>query len=143
MTDLDKLDRRLLAALRADAREPVASLARRLAVTRATVTARMDRLISLGVIAGFSVMVREGQDPDTVRAISFVEVRGRDTDNVIRTLRGLPGIRSMHTTNGGWDLVVEIRADSLAGFDDVLASIRRTEGVVNSETSLLLTSVID
>ncbi|WP_029251620.1 Lrp/AsnC family transcriptional regulator [Paraoerskovia marina] len=143
MADLDLLDRRLLSALRANAREPVASLARQLDVTRATVTARMDRMVALGVIAGFSVRVREGQDPDTVRAVSFVEVRGRDTDNVIRTLRGLPGIRSMHTTNGGWDLVVEIRTDSLAGFDAVLASIRRTEGVVNSETSLLLTSVID
>ncbi|BDZ41897.1 AsnC family transcriptional regulator [Paraoerskovia sediminicola] len=143
MADLDELDRRLLAALRIDAREPVASLARRLGVTRATVNARMDRMVADGVIAGFSVTVREGQDPDTLRAISFVEVRGRDTDDVIRKLRGVPGIRSMHTTNGGWDLVIEIRTESLASFDQVLASIRRTEGVVNSETSLLLTSVLN
>ncbi|ROS75382.1 Lrp/AsnC family transcriptional regulator [Cellulomonas sp. PhB143] len=142
MADLDDLDRRLLAALRADAREPVASLARRLGVTRATVNARMDRMVASGVIAGFSVRVREGQEPDTLRAIAFVEVRGRDTDDVIRTLRGVPGIQSMHTTNGGWDLVVELRTDSLASFDRLLATIRRTEGVVNSETSILLTSVL-
>jgi len=143
MAVLDDLDRRLLAALRANGRESVAELARRLGVTRATVNARMDRLVSSGTIIGFSVRVREGQDPDTLRAISLIEVEGRTTDAVIRHLRGLPGVESLHTTNGGWDLVAELRTDTLANFDRLLATIRSIDGVVNSETSLLLTSVLN
>lgn len=141
MPDLDDLDRRLLAALRTDAREPAAALARRLGVTRATVTHRIERLQANGVILGFTTRVREGVEGD-VRAVSFIELEGRATDKAIQRLRGLPEIVSLHTTNGGWDLVAEIRTTSLGEFDRALGRIRSVDGVVNSETSLLLSSVL-
>lgn len=139
---LDDLDRSLLAALRADGRTPAAVLARTLGVTRATVTSRIDRLVASGVIVGFSVRVRDEVDPLEVRAISLIEVEGRDTDTVIRRLRGMPEITALHTTNGGWDLVAELRVATLGAFDGVLGRIRSIDGVVNSETSLLLSSVL-
>lgn len=142
MHDLSELDRRLLAALREDGRAPVAELARRLGVARATVTARIERLVASGTIVGFSVRVRDELDPDTLRAMTLIEVEGRTTDAVIRRLRGFPEIRALHSTNGGWDLVAELRVDTLAEFDQVLGRIRSIEGVVNSETSLLLSSVL-
>jgi DNA-binding Lrp family transcriptional regulator len=139
---LDDLDRQLLSALRADGRESIASLSRRLNVTRATVTSRIDRLVSGGTVLGFSARIREDRDPFTIRAISFIEVEGRSTDAVIARLRGLPEIHELHTTNGAWDLVADIRTDSLSNFDRVLARMRNVEGIVNSETSLLLSSAL-
>ncbi len=142
MAALDELDRRLLSALREDGRAPVAELARRLGVARATVNGRIDRLVASGTIIGFSVRVREELDPLAIRAISLIEVEGRTTDDVIRRLRGLPEVVALHTTNGGWDLVAELTTETLAEFDGVLGRIRSIEGVVNSETSLLLSSVL-
>ena len=142
MRALDDLDRRLLSALRADSREPVAALARRLGVSRATVTSRIDRLLDEGTVLGFSVRVREDRDPDSVTAVCLVEVEGRSTDDVIAQLRGLPDIRALHTTNGKWDLVAEIRTLSLTTFDQLLRQIRSIDGIANSETSLLLSSVL-
>ena len=139
---LDDLDRRLLSALRADGRESVAALARRLDVTRATITSRLDRLVASGVVQGFSVRVRTQDDPDTVRAVTLLAVEGRNAEQVISQLRGLPEIRALHTTNGAWDLVAEISTDSLGSFDRLLGRIRGIAGVVNSESSLLLSSVV-
>jgi DNA-binding Lrp family transcriptional regulator len=139
---LDETDRRLLSALREDGRMPVAELARLLGVARATATARIERLIASGTIIGFTVRVRDELDPLAVRAMTLIEVEGRTTDNVIRQLRGFTEIRSLHTTNGGWDLVAELGAETLAHFDAVLGRIRSIEGVVNTETSLLLSSVM-
>ncbi len=141
MDELDDLDRRLISALRADGREPVSSLARRLGVTRATVNSRLRRLLDTGTILGFSVRVRAERDPDTVRAISLIEVQGRSTQQAITALRGLPEVHALHTTNGAWDLVAELRTASLADFDRVMGRIRSIDGVVNSETSLLLRSM--
>lgn len=121
---------------------PVAELARRLGFSRATVTSRIERLVTSGIIVGFSVRVRDELDPDAIHAITLIEVEGRTTDAVIRRLRGFPEIRALHTTNGGWDLVAELRVDTLIDFDRVLGRIRSIEGVVNSETSLLLSSVM-
>jgi DNA-binding Lrp family transcriptional regulator len=44
----------------------------------------------------------------------------------------------MHTTNGRWDVIVEIGTDTLEALDRVLAQIRRFDGIASSETSLLL-----
>ncbi len=140
--ELDDLDRRLIALLRVDGRAPVAQLARDLGVTRATVNKRLERLVDSGRVLGFTVRLREAAVDDEVRAISLIEVIGRNTDGVIKALRGVPEIQALHTTNGGWDLVAEIVAASLRDFDRVLLRIRSVDGVVNSETSLLLDSVL-
>lgn len=137
---IDDLDRRLIALLRANGRESVVNLAKRLDVTRATVNNRIDRLVDSGVIIGFSVRVRDVSDPNSVRAIMLISVVGRSTDEVIRELRGIPEIGALHTTNGEWDLVAEMICDSLGTFDQVLGVIRGIKGIRNSETSILLSS---
>ncbi len=142
MTTLTDLDRRLLSALREDGRAPVAGLARKLGVARATVNSRLERLVATGTIVGFTVRVRDELDPLAIHAVALIAVEGRTTDRVIAQLRGFPEIRALHTTNGGWDLVAELRTESLIEFDQVLGRIRGIEGIVNSETSLLLTSVL-
>ncbi|MGP9693814.1 Lrp/AsnC family transcriptional regulator [Brachybacterium sp. AOP25-B2-12] len=142
MADLSDLDRRLLSALRADGREPVSVLAERLGVSRATVTRRMESLAAQGVIVGYTVRVRDGEEVDRVRAISCIAVAGRTTDQMIRELRGFPEIQSLHATNGRWDLIAEVSCSDLVSFDALLRRLRGTPGVVGSETSLLLSSVV-
>jgi DNA-binding Lrp family transcriptional regulator len=71
----------------------------------------------------------------------MIEVVGKSTSQVIRLLRGFPELITLHTTNGSWDLVAEMQASSLADFDRVLREIRVIDGVLNSETSILLSTV--
>lgn len=139
---LTDLDRQLLSALREDGRASVASLARKLGVSRATVNSRIERLVTFGTIVGFTARVRDELAPLSIHAITLIAVEGRSADKVIRQLRGFPEIWALHTTNGGWDLVAELRTESLSGFDQILGRIRGIEGIVNSETSLLLSSVL-
>jgi len=44
-----------------------------------------------------------------------------------------------HSTDGAGDLVAHIEVQSLQEFDRVLREIREIEGVLNSETNLMLT----
>lgn len=134
---LDATDRQLIALLRTEARMPVAKLAAALGVTRATVRARLDRLVTSGVITGFTITVRD-VEPGGVRAVTLIEVDGRHAESVIRRLSGLPEIRALHTTNGRWDIVAEIEVPTLGDFDSLLRTIRQFEGIANSETSILL-----
>ena len=102
---------------------------------------RLDRLLASGTLLGFTIRVREDYDPDTIRAIMMIEVVGKSTGAVIRALRGLPELQILHTTNGAWDLVAEIQTASLGDFDRILREVRMIDGVLNSETSILLSSV--
>jgi DNA-binding Lrp family transcriptional regulator len=67
-----------------------------------------------------------------------IAIEGQAAARVIRALGGLPEVSAVHTTNGRWDLVVELGAADLADFDAVLRRIRLIPGVTASETSLLL-----
>ncbi|MCW2244030.1 Lrp/AsnC family transcriptional regulator [Azospirillum canadense] len=137
---MDDLDYRLLALLRADARRPVASLAAELDVSRATVRARIDRMVDSGVIAGFTLLLRKDLRPATVRAITMIEVEGRAAETVIARLHGFPEVRTVYTTNGRWDVVAEVETDSLEAFDDTLRRIRQIAGIASTETSILLSA---
>jgi DNA-binding Lrp family transcriptional regulator len=70
----------------------------------------------------------------------MIAVEGDRSDAILDELRGYPEVRSLHTTNGRWDLIVELGAHSLGAFDDALRRIRTIKGIANSETSLLLRS---
>lgn len=137
----DDLDRRIIAHLRVDGRASLSKLAEALGVARGTIQNRLDRLLETGTLLGFTVRVRDDHDDLSVRAIMMIEVNGKSTTQVIHKLRGITEIRTLHTTNGSWDLVADIQAAGLPEFDRVLREVRMIEGVVNSETSLLLSSV--
>jgi DNA-binding Lrp family transcriptional regulator len=142
MTDsslnLDDLDTRLIALLRGDGRLAVAKIAARLGVSRATVASRMDRLEAAGVIAGYTVVLRARTQSQSVQAVTMIEVDGKNAEVIIRRLMGFPEIRGLYTTNGRWDVVAEIEAESLASFDDLLRQMRQIDGIANTETSILL-----
>ncbi|WP_085033397.1 Lrp/AsnC family transcriptional regulator [Ensifer aridi] len=137
----DDLDRQIIAHLRADGRASLSKLSDALGVARGTVQNRLDRLLETGTLLGFTVRVREDYDVNTVHAVMMIEVVGKSTTQVIRRLRGMPEIYTLHTTNGNWDLVANIRAANLSEFDRILREVRMVDGVANSETSLLLSSV--
>ena len=137
---MDDIDRHLLALLRTNARTPVATLAKELNVARGTVQNRMSKLERAGVIAGYSVRLRPQVDEQRITALMTIAVEGNNGDKVLKALRGDPAVQTLHTTNGRWDIVAELRADSLEAFDKVLGRIRQVEGIVSTETSLLLST---
>ena len=130
---VDALDQRLIALLRADGRAPVSQLAAALHVSRGTVQNRLDRLIAEGVILGFTVRVRQDIDERHIRALMTIQLAGKTTTAVIARLRGIPEIRSLHTTTGTWDLIAEIGVDTLPDLDRILGT---DLGSAESRTSL-------
>ncbi|WP_411886713.1 Lrp/AsnC family transcriptional regulator [Polaromonas sp. YR568] len=137
---MDDTDRQLLSLLRDNARASVASLAKVLRVSRGTVQNRLSRLEAEGTITGYTVRLKPQAEGHRIRAFMTVAVEGNRTAAVLTALRGDPAVSALHTTNGRWDMVAELQADSLEAFDSVLSRIRLLEGIANTETSLLLST---
>jgi DNA-binding Lrp family transcriptional regulator len=137
---MDDTDRSLIGLLRSDARASVASLAKALGVARGTVQNRLARLTANGTIVGYTVRLKPDVEEQRMRAFMTVAVEGNQVDRVIREMRGDPAVAALYSTNGRWDIVAELRAESLEGFDRVLARIRLIQGISQTETSLLLST---
>ncbi len=138
---MDNLDHQLLSYLRRNGRASVSELAASLGTTRATVRARLDRLEASGEIAGFTVVLRSDLEDMPVRGVMMIGIEGKGANRIIGALNGLPEVQAIHTTNGRWDLMVEIGAESLEKLDKVLDRIRLIDGVQSSETNLCLTTI--
>lgn len=137
---MDDIDRQLLSLLRDDARASVASLAKVLRVSRGTVQNRLSKLESEGTITGYTVRLKPQVEGHRIRAFMTVAVEGNRSAAVLAALRGDPAVSALHSTNGRWDMVAELQADSLEAFDRVLGRIRLLDGIANTETSLLLST---
>ncbi|MGR3711816.1 MAG: Lrp/AsnC family transcriptional regulator [Shimia sp.] len=137
---MDDVDRKLISALRHDARASLSDLALELGVSRTTVRGRIERLRQRGDIVGFTVVLQEETKTDPVRGLMLLGIEGRGTDRIVRQLHGLKAVRAIHSTNGRWDLIVELGTDTLDDLDEVLGLIRRLDGVATSETNLLLST---
>lgn len=135
---MDDLDRKLVTILRHDSRRAISDIAVELRVSRATVRARIERMERAGDIVGYTVVLRADAIALPVRGLTMVEVEGRRSDQVVDVLTGFPEVGAVHTTNGKWDLVVELSTQSLTDLDAVLRRLRMIPGVTASETNLLL-----
>ncbi|MCB2136677.1 MAG: Lrp/AsnC family transcriptional regulator [Rhodobacteraceae bacterium] len=137
---MDDTDEALLAILRRDGRATLSELAARLGLARATVRARMERLTASGDIQGFTVLTRGDATALPVRGLMMIGIEGRGTERIAGRLAGFPEVQAVHSTNGRWDLIAEIGARTLEEFDAVLMRIRALDGVLSSETSLMLST---
>lgn len=137
---MDDTDIALIGALRRDARQSVSELAGTLGISRATLRNRLSRLEQSGVIAGYTVVLQSEIEPQAVQAVMLVEVEGKAAEEVIRRLRDMPEVTTIHTTNGRWDLLAEIAVADLPAFDAALRRIRYVRGIANTETSILLST---
>ncbi|MDG2340574.1 MAG: Lrp/AsnC family transcriptional regulator [Paracoccaceae bacterium] len=135
---MDNVDKDLIALLRRNSRESIANLAASLGVSRATVRTRMEKLTSTGVITGFTLRLSEDELPFPVRGITLVKIAGHRTKRITAQLEKIIAIRDIHSTNGKWDLIVELATETLADFDAALAAMRDIDGISESETNLLL-----
>jgi len=135
---MDVIDQQLLSLLRKDARTSVATLARKLGVSRGTVSNRVTKLEDTGIIVGYSVRLRPDAQTTEISAWMSVAVAGNETRSVIASLLGEPGVATLHDTNGRWDLLAELRAANLAELSKVLERIRLVRGISSTETSIHL-----
>ena len=135
---MDDTDRHLISLLRRDARMSVAALAKKLAVSRGTVSNRLRKLEDEHVVIGYTVQLRPDAEPDQIRAWMWVLVDGNQSRRVVAALLGEPGVTALHDTNGRWDLLAELRAGNLSELSQALERIRLIRGISSSETSIHL-----
>ncbi|MGO3889693.1 MAG: Lrp/AsnC family transcriptional regulator [Paenalcaligenes sp.] len=138
---MDDLDRKILALLRADARLSVATLAKKLDVSRGTISNRITKLERDGVILGYSVRVRPDSQPERIVAWISIAVEGHETPRIIQLLTGETAIVALHDTNGRWDLLAELSVSDLNELGDVLGRIRLIKGISATETSIHLNTL--
>ena len=139
---LSDKDRELISLLQSNAREPVASLARKLNLSRTTVQDRLRRLEVDKVIEGYVLKLTEAAGAG-IKAFVTIEVEPKRTQDVVRALVKLPHLDQLHSVSGKYDLVARLGVANSDELDKLLDRIGQVPGVTGTESAIILSTKLD
>ncbi|MFQ5762817.1 MAG: Lrp/AsnC family transcriptional regulator [Candidatus Bathyarchaeia archaeon] len=131
---MDELDRKILSALRLDARKSFLELAKELGVADATIHVRVKKMMEERVIKGFETVIDDGNLGYAVTAVVEIKVKPGTADEASRKLSRVEGVLEAHEVHGHCDILLKVKSRSLPELRDKLVrEIRAAEEVVSSE----------
>lgn len=139
---LTEKDRELLALLGENARTPVATLAKKLSLSRTTVQARLERLEREGVIVGYGVRLSDEYSSSLVRAHILITIAPKALSQVTSSLDKVKAVIALHSVSGTFDLIAIIEAPTISELDRLIDQIGIVEGVERTLSSIILSTRI-
>ncbi|MCB1754644.1 MAG: Lrp/AsnC family transcriptional regulator [Gammaproteobacteria bacterium] len=136
-------DHELIQALSQNARMSISDLARQLKVSRTTVKHRLARLEETGVIAGYGLRLGEAYRGSSLQAYVNLKVQPRDGARLAADLKKIPQIEALFSVSGKFDMVLLVRTATPAQLDELLDRIGVLEGVLGTESAIVLSSKFD
>ena len=142
---IDRIDRRILAALREDGRLSMAALAEKAGLSKSPVTARVRRLEAAGYILGYTAVLDHGKLG--AAQVAFVQVSLDDTTSEAlaafnAAARAAPEIEACHMIAGGFDYLLKVRARDVGAYRKALGeTIARLPHVARTATFMAMETV--
>jgi DNA-binding Lrp family transcriptional regulator len=147
MADLlrvDDTDRKILAALTADARSTYDEIGRRVALSAPAVKRRVDRLRRQGVLRGFTAVVDPAALGSATEAlIELFYAPGIGLEQVRESLRPLPEVVEAWSITGDADCIVRVRARDPQDLERVIMELQREASVVRTRSQIVMSRLID
>jgi len=135
---LDKIDQQIIESLKENSRLAYSAIGKKIGLSEAAVRKRVKNLISKGVIKSFTIEVNISQRANAIVLISVSP--STSTSAISEKLCRVEGIKDIHEITGQYDIFVNISAPSIAEVNKCVDEIRSIEGVVNTNTMIILKS---
>ncbi len=136
--DLDAVDVKLVRLLAEDSRLSTRALASRLGLAHSTVGSRLRRLLELGVIRRFTVLVDHEALGYEVTALTLIQAEGSHIEELERELSTHPNIVAVYDITGEFDVAVIARFKSMRQLDAFLKAVNKLPYVRRTVTSIVL-----
>ncbi|MEM1941238.1 MAG: Lrp/AsnC family transcriptional regulator [Candidatus Nitrosocaldus sp.] len=135
MPKIDELDMKILSELTRDASISVPRLSKKINVNASVVYSRIKRLIKIGLIKKYTIIVNEEMLGYNVKAVTGINMDSKMRDSIISGLMKIPEVREIAEVTGRFDILVTLTAKTLDEIHHIVSDrIGRLEGVQRTET---------
>jgi DNA-binding Lrp family transcriptional regulator len=140
--ELDRIDRQILDLLERDARRTLRDIAKRVNLTVAPVKRRIQRLESIGAIAGYTIRVNRARVSTGLQAMTELRFTGNlDLADIVKIAAKIPEVEEILTIAGDQDAIVRLRVDNVEHLQRVVNRLRTgSDSVVATKTLVVLDS---
>ena len=137
---MDKTDELILQILWQDSRLAFVDIATKVGLSEAAIRRRVSNLVKEGTIKRFTIDVDEPQTATS--AITYVSVSpSAPTADVSKKLKSVRGVETIYETTGPFDIAAIIKGASIAEVNKSVEEIRRLDGVLKTETTIILRTI--
>jgi DNA-binding Lrp family transcriptional regulator len=133
---MDEIDRNILKILRDNARITYVDLGRKVGLSEGAVRNRIQTLVDTGVIKRFTIDVATSVG---VRALTMISINpSTPTSDVSQAVKGLPDVEIIYEITGGYDIAAVVTSSNIEGINHCIEAIRGIDGVVGTNTMIVL-----
>jgi Lrp/AsnC family leucine-responsive transcriptional regulator len=138
---VDAVDRKLLDALRGNARSTYAELARVVGLSAPAVHERVAKLEASGVITGYHAAIAPEALGYSMNAlIGIFLTDSADTDDVAEQLAALPAVEHCWFVAGEETYVIKVRVPDVNGLEATIRALNAVRGVARTRTTVVLST---
>ncbi len=135
---LDRTDVQIIEMLQQDGRTLYKDLAQKVGVSLPTVRARTQRLVELGVIKKFTVIVDADKILGKVRAVVLLQVSPTKVEEVMAKLGAFKEVREVYKTAGSSPLVLKVEARDLDELGQLVSNkLGSIEGIASCSSFMV------
>jgi len=135
---MDDTDREIIKILKGDGRATYSDIGKKVGLSEGAVRKRIKALVDSGVIKRFTVKVGLTEGAEAIALLSINP--SFPTSDVSKVLRKFHNVETVYEITGQYDIAVIISGLSIAEVDECVEKIRRVDGVVNTNTMIILRS---
>lgn len=135
---MDEIDQQIIGILKENSRLTYSAIGKKIGLSEVAIRKRIKNLMSKGVIKRFTVEVNTSQRANAIVLISVSP--STSTPSISEKLSKIEGVKDVHEITGQYDVFVNISAPSIAEVNKCVDDIRSVEGVVNTNTMIILRS---
>lgn len=136
MIHIDDLDKKLIAELQRNANAPLSEIAKKLGSSSMTISRRIKKLTSLGIIERFTIIVNQEKLGKPVLAFILIRVSLISKVNQIaEKISKMEGVDEIYTTwsSGAATCIVKVSCKSMEELQGFLKRISAIDGVMSVE----------
>jgi DNA-binding Lrp family transcriptional regulator len=138
-SEIDDLDARLIAELRASPRVGLLEIARRVGVARGTVQARLSKLEARGVVTGYGPEVEPAAMGYPIQAFVLMELAQGRLSDAVRILEGVPEVIEADAISGPQDLICRIVARDTEHLQELINRLLTSAAIRRATSYIVLT----
>ncbi|MEM2539233.1 MAG: Lrp/AsnC family transcriptional regulator [Candidatus Bathyarchaeia archaeon] len=139
--EIDDVDREIIRMLQEDARISFRKIAEKMNVSEATIFTRVKKLLKKNVIKGFTAIVSPEKVGKNITAFVLINADPKKLHNVLEALSRMDDVYEVFDVTGSYYALAKIRTENQSKLAKIIDDIGMIDGVISTETALVLRSI--
>lgn len=139
---MDKFDQNIIQLLKRNARQSVSAIAEQVNLSRSAVAERIKKLEESGTIRGYQVLLTQAMEEQVT---VYLEIKYDDIqcDEIAQKFRAISEIKICHGVAGDTDMMLLIKAPTMARVHTIRDQISALAGIKKIKTHVVMAEFIN